>query len=571
MVEPSYKQYSGTQKKIESLLYFGIIVVLLLIGNVLARDYFFRLDLTEDKRYTLSEPSKEMLQELDEVVYVDVYLEGDVPGGFKRLQRAVRETLEEFRTYAGASIQYTFIDPTQAVSQGARNEFYRSLAEKGIQPTNIIDDADGGRTEKLIFPGAVVSYGGREQGVMLLRGNQAATPEEKLNQSVEEVEFALASAIKDLSQEERFRVGWLTGHGELQSIQVRSVQEAIAEEYVLEEVHLPTAENLQSYNALILAKPLQAFSEQEKFKLDQYLLKGGAGLFFIDKVLVNMDSAGGQGTLGLPLELNLDDLLFRYGIRINTNLVQDLSSGAYPVVVGNMGNQPQVRMMRWPFFPVLNNYGPSAIVRNLDATYSKFVSSIDTVKAPGIVRTPLVMTSPYTRTFEAPVRVSINDLRRELNPDQYQNGVLPVAYLLEGTFPSLYQNRFLPEGVGRQGFLEEGSGKLILVSDGDFPANEINLRTGEPYPLGFAPFTQQTFANQQFIMNALAYLSNENGLILARNKQVQIRPLDPIKAEEERLFWQVLNLAGPVLLVILLGVVFNIVRKRKYTHFKKDL
>lgn len=567
MVEPSHKQYSGTQKKIESLLRFGIVLVLLLIGNVLAQDYFFRLDLTEDKRYTLSEPSKDMLRGLEDVVYVDVYLEGEVPGGFKRLQRSIRETLEEFRTYAGANIQYTFIDPTQAVSQGARNEFYRSLAVKGIQPTNIVDDEEGGRTEKLIFPGAVVSYGGREQGVMLLRGNQAASPEEKLNQSVEEVEYALASAIQELSRGERFHIGWITGHGELDSILVQSVQQAISQEYVLEEVSLATAENLQRYNALVLAKPRQAFNEQEKVALDQYLLKGGTGLFFIDKVLVDMDSAGGQGTLGVPLELNLDDLLFRYGIRINGNLVQDLSSGAYPVVVGNMGDQPQVRMLRWPFFPVLNNYGPSAIVRNLDATYSKFVSSIDTVKAEAITRTPLILTSQYTRTFDAPVRVSINDLRRELNPDQYRQGVLPVAYMLEGTFPSLYRNRILPEGVNPQGMLEQGNSKLIVVADGDFPANEINFRTGEPYPLGFAPFTQQTFANQQFIMNALAYLTNENGLILARNKQVQIRPLDPIQAAEERLFWQVLNLGGPVLLIILLGVAFTIIRKRRYTRF----
>lgn len=571
MVEPSYKQYSGTQKKIESLLHFGIVLVLLLIGNVLAQDYFFRVDLTEDKRYTISEPTKEMLRGLEDVVYVDVYLEGDVPGGFKRLQRSIREILEEFRTFGGTHIQYSFIDPRQAVSEAARNEFYQSLAGKGIQPTNIIDEEEGGRREKLIFPGAVISYGGREQGVMLLRGNQAASPEEKLNQSVEELEYALASTIQDLSQESRFRIGWVTGHGELDSVQVHSVREAIAEEYVLEEVFLPTARNLNSYDVLIVAKPLRPFTEQEKFALDQYLLQGGSGLFFIEKVPVDMESAGGEGTLAIPIDLNLNDLFFHYGIRINANLVQDLSSGAYPVVVGRMGDQPQIRMLRWPFFPVLNNYGPSAIVRNLDATYSRFVSTIDTVKAEGIRRTPLIMTSPYTRTFEAPVRVSIADLRRELNPDQYQKGVLPVAFLLEGLFPSLYRNRILPEGVEQQGMLEQGASKLIAVADGDFPANEVNLKTGEPYPLGFAPFTQQTFANQQFIMNALAYLTNEEGLIMARNKQVQIRPLDPIQVEEEQLFWQVLNLAGPVVLVILLGLVFIVLRRRRYTRFKKHL
>lgn len=568
MVKPPEEQFSGSQKKIENLLWFAITLMLLLIGNVLAQDYFFRLDLTEDKRYSIAEPTKEMLRQLDDVVYIDVYLEGDVPAGFKRLQRSIRETLEEFRTYAGARIQYSFIDPSTASSQEARNEFYRRLSEKGIQPTNIFDTNAGKKTEKLVFPGAVVSYGGKEQGVMLLRGNQSAAPEEKLNQSVEEVEYALASTIQELTQERRYRIGWLTGHGELDGIQARSIQEAISAEYVLEKVSLPTANNLQSYDAVILAKPQNAFSEQEKYKLDQYLMKGGRGLFFMDQTAVNMDSAGGEGTVALPLDLNLNDMLFRYGIRINQNLLQDLSSGAYPVVVGNMGNQPQVRMLPWPFFPVFNNYGSSTIVRNLDATYGKFVSTIDTVKAEGVQKTPLILSSQYTRTFEAPVRVSINDLRRELNPEQYQGGVRPVAYMLEGMFSSLYRNRILPESISQENFLEQGQAKLIAVADGDFIANEINYRTGEPYALGFAPFTQQLFANQQFIMNSLAYLTNENGLIVARNKEVSIRPLDPIQKEEERLFWQVLNLAGPIMLIILLGLTFHTWRRKKYTRFK---
>ncbi len=567
MVRPQKEQYSGTQKKIENLLQLGIIIVSLLIINLLAQDYFFRLDLTGDKRYTITEATGNMLQNLDDVVYVDVYLEGDVPAGFKRLQRSIRETLEEFRSYAGANVQYTFIDPATATSPAAQNEFYRSLTEKGIQPTNIYDTDGSNRTQKLVFPGAVVSYGGREKGVMLLRGNQAASTEEKLNQSVEGVEYQLASAIQELTQERRYRVGWLSGHGELDSIRVRSIREAIEEEYTLEEVHLPTARNLQLFDALIMAKPQRAFSETDKFKLDQYLLQGGRGLFFVDMVQVNMDSAGGDGTLGVPYDLNLDDLFFRYGIRINRNLVQDLSSGFYPVVVGNMGDQPQVRMLPWPFFPVLNNYGPSPIVRNLDAVYSKFTSSIDTVKAEGVSKTPLVLTSRYTRSFEAPVRVSINDLRREINPAQYNQGVVPVAYLLEGSFSSLYRNRLAPEGVSPEGMLERGESKMIVVSDGDLLANEINYRTGEPYPLGFAPFTEQAFANQEFVLNALAYLVNENGLILARNKEVRIRPLDPIKLKEEKLFWQVLNMAVPVLLVIIMGILVSFWRRRRYTKF----
>jgi ABC-2 type transport system permease protein len=568
MVRPPHEQHSGTQKKIESFLRFGIVLMLLLIANVLAQDYFLRLDLTEDKRYSIADATKNMLRRLDDVVYVDVYLEGEVPAGFKRLQRSIRETLEEFRTYAGPNVQYTFIDPATATSQAARNEFYRSLAERGIQPTNIFDEDQGRRVEKLVFPGAVVSYGGQERGVMLLRGNQAATAEEKLNQSVEEVEYALASAIQELAQDNRYRIGWIVGHGEPIGVEVSSIREAIQEEYVLEDVELATARNLHSYDAIMLVKPQTAFSEQEKYALDQYLMQGGSGLFFIETTHVDMEEAGGEGTMAVPYDLNLDDLFFRYGLRINQNLVQDLSSGAYPVVVGQMGDQPQVRMMRWPFFPVLNNYGNSPIVRNLDATYSKFAGTIDTVKAEGVSKRPLILTSQYTRTFNAPVRVSINDLRREPNPAQYNEGPKPVAYLLDGMFSSLYRNRFLPEGIQGNDFLEQGETKMIAVSDGDFPLNEVNYRTGEPYELGFAPFTQQTFANQDFIMNSLAFLTNEDGLIVARNKEVQIRPLDPIQAAEERLFWQILNLAGPVLLVIILGIVFNYWRKRRYTRFK---
>lgn len=571
MVKPPRQNYSGTRKKIESLLRFGIIIMLLLIINVLAQDYFFRLDLTEDQRYTITEATENLLSGLDDVVYVDVYLEGDVPAGFKRLQRSIRETLEEFRNIGGANVQFNFIDPSEAVSAEARNEFYQRLAAKGLQPTNIIDNEGGKKTEKIVVPGAVISYGGEERGVMLLRGNQAASPEEKLNQSVEGVEYALASTIQELAQEESFRVGWLTGHGELDSVRVSSIQEAIAEKYLLEEVYLPTAENLSRYDALIMAKPTQPFSEQAKYKLDQYLLNGGRGLFFVDQVLVNMDSAGGAGTLGIPLDLNLTDFFFNYGIRLNQNLVQDLSSGAYPVVVGYMGNEPQIQMMPWPFFPVLNNYGPHVIVRNLDATYGQFMSTIDTVISEGVSKVPLIFTSEYARTFAAPVRVSVNDLRRDLNPDQYNQGPLPVGFLLEGRFSSLYQNRFLPEGVTNDGFLEAGEARLITVADGDFIANELNFQTGEPYPLGFAPFTRQTFANQEFVMNALAYLTNEEGLILARNKEVSIRPLDPVQSEEEKIFWQVLNLGGPVLLIILLGILFNYFRRRRYTHFKSYL
>lgn len=563
-------QHSGTPKKIEDLLRFGIGLMLLLILNVWADNNFFRLDLTEDKRYTITPATKELLQELDDVVYVDVYLEGDVPSGFKRLQRSVRETLEEFQSYAGGNIQYNFIDPATAVSQSARNEFYTNLANKGIQPTNIFDTQEGKRTEKLVFPGAVVSFGGQERGVMLLRGNAAASPEQRLNQSVEGVEYNLASAIRELTQQGKPLVGWLVGQGEADSLQVQSIKQTLQEQYTIQRMRPKALLELQP-SALIIANPSQPYSEQQKYLLDQYVMRGGDLLLFVDPVRVNMDSIGQGGTVAVPQELGLEELLFRWGLRLNQNLVQDLSSGAYPIVVGNMGDQPQVRMMRWPFFPVVNNYAAHPIVRNLDATYVRFVSSLDTVKAGGVQKTPLILTSPYSRLFNAPVRVSVEDLRRDVRPESYNAGPQPVAYLLEGSLPSLYKNRFLPEGIEDPGFRAEAQGsKVVVVADGDFPLNEVNRRTREALPLGAAPFTQQIFANAEFIQNALAYLTNESGLILARNKEVAIRPLDPVRLQAEKQWWQTLNLLVPVLFVVALGVGHYFWRKRKYTRFAKS-
>ena len=504
------------------------------------------------------------------MVYVDVYLEGEVPSGFKRLQRSIRETLEEFQTYAGGNVQYNFIDPATAVSQNARNEFYSTLAKKGIQPTNIFDNQDGKRVEKLVFPGAVVSYGGQERGVMLLRGNMAATAEQRLNQSVEGVEYQLASAIRELTQQGKPQVGWLVGQGEADSIYVRSIRQTLQEQY---NIKMMRPEELlgQAPQAVIIANPTTAYTEQQQYLVDQYVVRGGNLMMFVDPVRVNMDSLRQGGTVAVPQPMGLEGLLFKWGLRLNPNLVQDLNSGYYPVVVGNMGDQPQVRMMPWPFFPVLNNYAAHPIVRNLDATYARFPSSLDTVKAEGISKTPLMLTSQYSRLFNAPLQISVEDLRRNIRPESYNAGPQAIAYLLEGNFTSVYKNRFLPEGVDKKGFVADGEpSKIVVVADGDFLLNEVNRRTQEALPLGAAPFTQQIFANSEFIENAMAYLTNEDGLILARNKEIAIRPLDPVRLQAEKTWWQTLNLVVPVLLVIALGVGHYIWRKRKYTRFAKS-
>lgn len=555
-------------KKLEDFLKLAIGIVLIVIINLLAERYFFRADLTEEGRYSIKEPTKEMLRNLDDVVYVEVFLDGELNAGFKRLRKSIEETLEEFRVYGENNIQYTFNDPTIAMSQQAKSEFMQALMQQGIQPTNIIDDENGQRIERLVFPGAIVAYGGAEKGVMLLKGNQSLSAEQRLNQSIENIEYELATAINELTSLERKTIGISAGHGELSDIEIASFTQALNERYNLKKIS--ASEPLLNIDALIIAKPTKPFSEIEKYHLDQYLMKGGSMLMLLDKLQANMDSAVNEHNYAFPYELNLDDQLFKYGVRVNNDLIQDNSSGVYPVVVGNMGDQPQIKLMPWPFFPLLNRFADHSVTKNLNAILGNFVSSVDTVSAPGVKKTPLIFTSDYSRRISAPVKVSVQDLRKNLTPDMLNQQNIPVGWLLEGNFTSLFKNRFKPEGVDQSDFKSEANqkAKLLVVGDGDIASNDVNPKTGQPQPLGFNPFLNETFANEELLLNAIAYLTDEDGLILARNKEIKIRPLNKVKLENEKLKWQLINLVLPILLLIAFGVVRFYVRKKKYTGYK---
>jgi ABC-2 type transport system permease protein len=294
-------------------------------------------------------------------------------------------------------------------------------------------------------------------------------------------------------------------------------------------------------------------------------MNGGKAMFFIDALRINMDSLGQQGNFAFNYDHKLDDLFFRYGVRINPDLVQDIYSGAYPIVVGSMGDQPQIEMMPWPFFPVINKFGNHPIVKNLDAIYTRFLSSIDTVKAIGIRKTPLMLTSQYSRKLSVPVHVNVNDLHKDMNPSVMNKGPINVAYLLEGKFNSLYKNRFLPENAIKSSFKEQSvPNKIIVCSDGDLVRNEINNKNGQPFPLGYDPMTKNNFANKDFVTNALDYLLDENGIISAKKKEIKLRPLDKVKIREAKAKWQLINLTSPLILVVVFGLFRFFVRKRRY-------
>ena len=549
---------------LRTLLILGALVAV----NLLSAFVFFRLDLTQERRYTLSEATQSLLENLPDAVHVDVYLTGDLPPGWKRLESAVRETLDGFQAEAGQTITYRFINPDAITNADAKAKFIDKIQERGLLPTNLFANEGGKRTEKLVFPGAIVSYQGKETPVEFLKGNKTATAEEQLNQSYEGVEFQLATAIRKLTQtkEGRRRVGLLYSHTRVPPSRFADLLATIQQNYDLFLIDMTKPGPIVGLDVMLVPKPDSAFSDDELFKIDQYVVNGGRALFFVDGQRV--DSVSNEGTYAQPLSLNLDDLFFRWGVRLNRNVVKDLYCAPILLDVGNLGDKPNIQPVPWRFYPLLNNFGSSGnpIVRNLDVVLARFTSTLDTVRSAGIRKTPLLLTSPYTKLLKTPALISYNEARQEPDPATYNDGTRIIGCLLEGQFQSLYANRILPSDSRAAGFKATGvASRVLICSDGDLIINDVNYKRNTPYPLGFDRFTGRTYANKDFALNAIEYLIDPNGVIAARNRSVTLRPLDKIKVNTNRTGWQLLNLLGPLALVGLVGVVWQWVRKRRYS------
>ncbi|KPM48376.1 gliding motility-associated ABC transporter substrate-binding protein GldG [Jiulongibacter sediminis] len=545
----------------------SLIITGLVLVNVLSAWIFLRKDMTEEKRYSISEASKSLVSRLPSPMDIEIYLDGDdLPGGFERLKKAVDETLGEFKNYGGANLNYRFFDPNGISNPEQQKTFIDSLIAKGIQPTNVFDTQGGRKTETLVFPYALVKHEDREETVLLLQGNQALSAQEKLNQSYENLEYSFATAFRKLATTERKKIGLLTEFTQLEPINFAGLINTLQEYYDLFIVDARTSESFVGLDALILPKPDITIDDSTKYKIDQYIMYGGKALFFVDGLQV--DSIGLQGTYAQPLRHNLEDLFFKYGIRLNTDMVKDGASAAMvPLVVGQMGDRPNIQPVPYRFFPLLGTFGESLITKNLDLVISRFASTIDTINSSGIAKTPLLSTTPYTKVLQAPALVTYNDARSETDTKEYNEGSKQIAYLLEGRFTSLYQNRILPSDPRSEYFKGNGEPtKLIVCSDGDLIVNEIDRRNGEPLPLGFDKVSQHTFGNKDFLMNAIDYLVDENGVITARSKEVKLRPLDSIKVRDERFRYQLINLLLPSLFILVLGVIKGYFWKWKYTH-----
>lgn len=553
-------------KKSNINLNFLLILITIISWNIISSQYFFRIDLTEDKRFTLAEQSKKVLQNLDDQVYVEVFLDGDLPPGFKRFQKAIREFLDESRIYAKGNIQYTFSDPLADNNEQVRQKYFQQLANRGLQPSNIFTKENGKQIEKLVFPGAIISFKGVELPINLLKSSTGSSPLEALNQSEENIEFEIISAIKKLTENKLKRIGFTEGHGELSNLELQDISQTLSQNNKLSRINLLKNNKLNStLDLLIIAKPTKPFSDAEKLILDQYIVKGGKVIFFIDKINASLDFLENGKTVAVPYEFNLEDLFFKLGFRLNQTLYLDLQSSMIPMVIGMQGNQPQTQLMPWLFYPVFTHFSSHPIVKNMSAVSSKFLGSIDTVKAAEITKTPLIFTSKYCKEIQVPAEIDLSSARKQPNPQEFSKGEQAVGYLMEGKFKSMFTNRLTESKMDSIQFKSiDSDSKIIVFSDGDLIRNDVSPDGKQTLPLGYDRYVRKKMANKDLVLNCIDYMLDNSGIISLRAKELKLRPLDKQKIESERTKWQFINVSLPLIFLILFGLAKVYLRKKKF-------
>ena len=582
------KRKNIKRNEITSLI---IILIVIVLANIIGSFIYTRIDLTSEKRYTLSDTSKEILKKLDDYVYFRVYLEGEFPAGFKKLRKETKEMLDEFRAYS-KFIDYEFINPSESNDQAERQETYKLLWQSGLNYYTETVQTNNGLQQIIIWPGVILSYRENELPIDLLSGQSGQSQETVLNNSAQDLEYKLISAIKEVSTIVKPNIAFVDGHGELSDLEVYDIANSLSAKFNIKRTTLNEQLNSlmkrdlgqdssirikPAYDAIIIAKPTKAFSEKNKFIIDQYIMYGGKVMWLLDAVNASMDSLqSAESTMGLAQNLNLDDQLFKYGIKLNRNLLLAYPCAQIGLVTGQ-GNNLQSTLLPWYYFPLLSPASEHPIVRNLEAVKSDFVSSLEpTTSAPEIQKIPLLKTSDYTKVSSAPVYISLDILNQRPDASMFPQKGMTTAFLLNGTFTSLYENR-MPESITESaeiGFKSKSvPTSMIVISDGDIIRNQLaqldyakknNKRIGSPLPLGYDQYTNITYGNKQFIDNAVTYLIEGEGLINVRSRELKIRLLDINKVNGNQMMWQIINVILPSAIMIVLGIILAILRKKKY-------
>lgn len=575
------------QKKIKKnnliQLSFGLLIIILV--NIISYYVFTRIDLTTEKRYTLSKSTKAYLKSVDDVVYVKVYLDGDFPAGFKRLRMEIKEMLDEFRAY-NDNIQYKFINPSEGNDKKKISDFQQQLMQKGLQPTSIQTKTADGSSQQTIFPAALVTYKNKELPLQFLINQIGVSSDQVLNNSIQNLEYNLINTIRKLIIKDKPRVLFLDGQAELNDYRLADIMYSLKDYYDVDRAKIDGKINslmvrmnskekplTNKYAVMVIAKPDSAFQEKDKYFIDQFVMHGGKILWLIDPVFASMDSlrkAPGE-TIGFGRDLNIDDMLFKYGVRINTDLVLDLTSLPIPLITGQSGGKPQIDLVPWDYFPMIIPESNHPIVKNLNAITMEFASTIDTVGGKGIKKTVLLTTSKYSRAVNTPTRISLDIMYKKVDERLYNMPNLPVAVLLEGQFESVFQNRIPLSIVSDKesfDYLEISKpNKMIIVSDGDVIKNQLDKRTGNPYPLGYDQYTNQTFGNKDFILNCIDYLIDDSGILSVRSRELKMRILDNKKLKDSKikLSIQLVNTILPVVLILIYGFIQLFIRKYKFS------
>ena len=563
-----------------------VFILLIILTNILVSFTDFSLDLTADGKHSISEESIKTLEKVDDIVFIKVYLEGVFPAEFKHLHSEVLNLLSSFKTIADDNLEFEFINPNEGRNEKEKVDLYKQLVKQGLAPTDIEIKKAGSSINQIIFPGAIIYYKDKEIAVNLLKNSVTKNAGENINASVENLEFEFISAIYHISKTKTHRIAFLEGNGELSASEVYDITESVMQDndklsyhYTIDRFNIKEFEidsntlqadissqvkKLTNYKAIIIAKPTIAFNMLDKFIIDQYLMSGGKILWLIDGAKASMDSLQqNKSFIATNNDLKLSDQLFKYGIRINANLIEDLRSTEIPIVTGYSNNIPQQSYFPWPYYPLLFSENNHPISNGLDAIKCDFASSIDTIKN-NINKTILLHSSKQSRISPTPTKVSLGILENPPPLTSFNKENLPIAVLLEGEFESVFKNRILPKNQKLNFVNQSKKTQMIVVSDGDLIRNSVS-NNGDIYPLGYDRFIKYTYpGNKKFIMNSIHFLCDETGLTQLKSKEIKLRLLDKEKIKNNKTFIQLINILLPLLILLIFAFIFTKMKKKKY-------
>lgn len=552
---------------------FAVFVITLFAIFLVSANFLFRADLTSDKRFSLSGISKDIASDINNIVEIELFLEGELEPGLKKLQNEIFEKVAVLNVYSPKPIRMKITDPYGFANSKKAETFQNQLIEKGVSPISFNRKTDQGVSTRYIFPGAIIRSGGKDLAVNFLKNNPDFSYEVNFNHSVESVEFELVNAIQNLMREKKSTIAFLDGQDEYNHYEVLDFANSLRADFnVIRTTTQLLETNKSEVDILFIAGPEKTFSEKDKFIIDQYVMQGGKVVWLIDPVQVSLDSlSNGYQTFAFPRDLNLGDQLFKYGVRLNYELLQDVDCAQIMVNTAPAGSQPQWNLFPWYYSPLIIPADNHPLSRNLNRIYTEFVSSLDTVSGnKNLSKSVILSTSPYARRVKSPSTVSLQNIQNPPARELFTQEFIPVGVLIEGEFTSVFENRMIENlGVNTSDFRTTSkTTKMVVISDAGLIANKVNYSTQTPQiqKLGYDRVSKQTFGNKEFLLNTVYYLNDETGIMHLRSRVVQLRLLDKVKLREQKGFWKWLNVVAPLTLVLLFGLAYNIIRRYRYSR-----